>query len=596
MNKYIQYLSEIQLLLGDGSRKLPLIVSFFLLSSLIDLAGISLIVPYVALIVDPDGFIQGDLYKYLTYFRLPVDTNQMLISISFGLLGVFVFKAGVAIFINKIILSFSYKQGVKLSSHLMRSYQNLPYEEYLRRNSSEYVFLIQALAGQFSSILQSLLRLTSEVIVGSAIIILLAWTNGPALALLAIILGGGMYFYDHFFRRNIQKYGVLSNQYSTRMIQGIHEGIEGLKEIRILGHQEYFHSFVKENAKKAAEVRVKSSVISMAPRYLLEMLLIIFIVSLVLASFIFNYKVDLLLPTLSMFGIASIRLLPSATQIIAGITHVRFSRNAINLLYKDLKYIDKVAQDTPIKSIIQTQEEFNNLTLKNLDFSYENSNRLALNNISLKICAGESIGLIGASGSGKTTLVDMILGLLKHQDNELFYNNRPLNKYLSKWHSQVAYLPQQVFLIDASLKCNVALGLGEKSIDMDKLDDALRKAQLSELVSELPHGVDTMLGERGVRISGGQRQRVALARAFYHGRSVLIMDEATSALDTETESEIVNEIERLKGDITMIVIAHRLTTVQHCDRIYRLEKGVIVEEGNFQKVAQSSKQSVEVDT
>ena len=173
---------------------------------------------------------------------------------------------------------------------------------------------------------------------------------------------------------------------------------------------------------------------------------------------------------------------------------------------------------------------------------------------------------------------------------------KSLKKHLSKWHSQVAYLPQQIFLIDASLKCNVALGLEEKSIDMDKLDDALRKARLSELVNELPHGVDTMLGERGVRISGGQRQRVALARAFYHGRSVLIMDEATSALDTETESEIVNEIERLKGDITMIVIAHRLSTVQHCDRIYRLEKGVIVEEGSFQKVAQSSKQSVKVDT
>ena len=204
---------------------------------------------------------------------------------------------------------------------------------------------------------------------------------------------------------------------------------------------------------------------------------------------------------------------------------------------------------------------------------------MVLNQTSLSIRAGESIGIIGPSGSGKTTLIDLLLGLLKPEGGSISYNGDPLEKKLSKWRSQVAYLPQQVFLIDDTLKNNVALGVEEQKINEKLLLKALHKSQLAELVEQLPEGVNTFLGERGVRLSGGQRQRVALARAFYHQRSVLIMDEATSALDHETEREIVDEIKRLKGQITTIIIAHRLTTVQYCDRIYVLEEGKVVSSG-----------------
>ena len=221
---------------------------------------------------------------------------------------------------------------------------------------------------------------------------------------------------------------------------------------------------------------------------------------------------------------------------------------------------------------------------KGVGYRYPNTRQEALRDLDLVIRAGESIGLIGPSGSGKTTLVDVLLGLLEPQTGVLEYNGHPLQKTLSEWRRQVAYLPQQVFLIDNSLRCNVALGETASEIEESRLQEALRQARLSELVEQLPQGVNTILGERGVRLSGGQRQRVALARAFYHGRSVLVMDEATSALDNETEKEIVAEIQRLKGQKTMIVIAHRLTTVQHCDRIYRLDKGRIVEAGTPEQI------------
>ena len=254
-------------------------------------------------------------------------------------------------------------------------------------------------------------------------------------------------------------------------------------------------------------------------------------------------------------------------------------------LAKDVRFADNMPVNVSSTEGFNFQKtSFKDLRLRNVVFSYHNKQQLALEDISMKIQSGDSIGLIGLSGSGKTTLLDILLGLLEPQSGDIEFNGRQLQDNLEEWRSQVAYLPQQVFLIDNSMRCNVALGVEESVIDETKLREALRQARLSELVEQLPEGVDTILGERGVRLSGGQRQRVALARAFYHGRSVLVMDEATSALDNETEKEIVAEIQRLKGQKTMIVIAHRLTTVQHCDRIYRLEQGRIVEEGTPDQV------------
>jgi len=210
----------------------------------------------------------------------------------------------------------------------------------------------------------------------------------------------------------------------------------------------------------------------------------------------------------------------------------------------------------------------------------------ALKDISLQIRAGERIGLIGPSGSGKTTLVDVLLGLLEPQVGELYYNDRPLKDTLTKWRAQVAYLPQQVFLIDDQLRRNVALGAKDAEIDDARVEEALRQACLAELVHQLSDGIHTIIGERGIRLSGGQRQRIALARALYHGRDVFVMDESTSALDNDTEREIIDEIRRLKGQKTLIVIAHRLTTVQYCDRVYRLQNGAIVEHGTYERVVQ----------
>ena len=278
--------------------------------------------------------------------------------------------------------------------------------------------------------------------------------------------------------------------------------------------------------------------------------------------------------------------MPTTNLLVSGVTQIRFSRHATSRLYADLKDLEQIKSPKEQISLLSQDEiePFSELSLNNLKFRYVNAKQWALQDLTLSINAGESIGLIGPSGAGKTTLVDVLLGLLEPNEGELLYNGHSMRLALSDWRKQVAYLPQEVFLIDNTLRSNVAMGLDETEIDDVRLNKTLKQARLTELIEQLPQGVNTVLGERGVRLSGGQRQRVALARAFYHERSVLVMDEATSSLDNETEQEIVEEIKHLKGQKTLIVIAHRLTTVKHCDRIYKLEKGRIVEYGSYDQV------------
>jgi ATP-binding cassette, subfamily B, bacterial PglK len=584
-NKYKQYIKEIIFLLGDNSKKIPWFILLFLLSSFLDLAGIALIAPYVALITNPELFLEGDVFKLLISAGLSVDPEQLIISLGLLLIAVFLVKAISSILITRIIIIFSFSQEVNLRSYLMRSYQKLPYDLYLRRNSSEYIHAIQVLTSQFSNTMQMLLRLISESLVGLVILMMLAWNNIQVLSVLSFFLIGIIVVYDSIFRPKIRDFGRKINIHSMKMVQGIHEGIEGLKEIRILGNENYFHKIVDQNARANAKIGVSYNLISVAPRYLLELILISFIVLLVIGSITLGHNVIALLPLLSMFGIAAMRLVPSTTQIISGVTQLRLNRHGTKLLYDDLCQVKREnTDDTNIIDNNVKAEGFQTLEINKCSYIYPSTEEIVLQDISIIINRGDSVGLIGPSGAGKTTLVDIILGLLEPGSGRILYNGCKLESKLAEWRKCVAYLPQQVFLTDNSLRHNVAMGEEEDLIDDTKLAIALQQAQLETLINKLPQGLNTIIGERGIRLSGGQRQRIALARAFYFDRDVLVMDESTSSLDNETEQEIIEEIKQLKGKKTTIVIAHRLTTLKHCDHIYRLDNGVIVEHGSFNQV------------
>ena len=570
----LNYLKEILYILGDDKAKLLAIIILFFSLSMLELIGIGLIAPYIALVVDAKSTLDGVLGQVVRMVGLPNNAEQLLLYLGVMLVSIFLIKTILSIWINSVIVFYSNNQQVKLSNILMKSYQSLDYIEYINRNSSEYVHGINNLSSDYASILLLLLRSLSNLIISIVIIIFLVWQTPLELLLLIVITASFIYGYDVLFKEKVSDYGRKTNKYTNHILKTIHESMDGFKEIRVLGKEKYFRKELLDGQKNNAFYLSKSQIISTIPRYALELLLMIFIVLLVVISLFFGGDLKTLAPTLAVFGVAALKLLPAANSLSTTLTVLRGSRHSISILYDDIQNFDK-SKDKNVKEYASNiNNEFNNLTLNKIGFSYTSKNK-ELNDISLEIKKGESIGFMGQSGSGKTTLVDIILGLLKPDSGSISYNGIDLNKSLHSWLLQVAYLPQQVFLIDDTLRSNIALGLNEEDIDNKKIFSSLKQASLLEFVESIPSGIHTIVGDKGIRLSGGQRQRIALARAFYHNRNVLIMDESTSALDNETEREVVNEIKRLKNNKTTIVIAHRMSTLQYCDRIYKVDKGRI---------------------
>ena len=575
-----QYLKEILYLLDEDKKKLPLLIFLFLFLSFLEILGIGIVGPYIALVFDPQA-LDGRLGIVINALGLPKERDQLLTYSGIILVAIFLVKAILAIFVNYKIIYFCQNQTTKLRSYLMRSYQHLPYSDYLQRNSSEYINSILPLVAKFSGeVVQPSLKLISDGIVAVAILLLLAWSNWVALLLLLILLGVLVFVYDNLFRNRVKLYGASYNKASASLIKDVNEGIDGFKEIRVLGNELYFYNKVRNNSILLTEVQIKRQVVSVIPRYLLELSLISFIVSLIIVTIWTGGGQYELLSTLGVFGAASLKLLPATNTLSSSLIQLRYGRDTVTRLYSDFQKLRKVkVKKIPHKNKQIKMDNFKLLTLEKINFSYPNTVIKALDNVDLTLRAGESIGFIGQSGAGKTTIVDILLGLLEPVTGTIQYNGEYLSDFMVKWRTQIAYLRQQVFLIDNTLRNNIALGVVDKEIDDERIEKALKQASLMDLIEQLPNGVNTVIGERGARLSGGQCQRIALARAFYNNRKVLIMDEATSALDNETEQEVVEEIKQLKGKVTMIVIAHRLSTVQHCDRIYKMEKGRIVDVG-----------------
>jgi len=554
---------------------------------MLDLIGLGLIGPYTSLIINPESSVNSQFVGLISIFGdVSIDAPSLLPAIGLAVIGVFFLKASFGILIQWVILKFGASQRIRIGRVLMQAYQNMSYVIFLGRNSSDYIYNIDVLTGQFASgVIRPGLKLISEGIVIVAITSFLAWHNIELLTILIVLLGLIAVGYEKLFRRKLQKLGKTVNTSGSLMIGGIQEGISGLKEIRVLGKESYFFRKFSTGAVRYANSQALSQLISAAPRYFLEFILVTLAVVFLLSMSIFGYDLKPMAPILAVFGVAILRLIPAVNSLSTTLVQLGFSRNGVSRLYDDLRLLDDVAMVKVSHEKHSTKlNAFHEFSLSGVNFSYPGTGRFSLQDVSFNVLAGESIGVIGASGSGKTTLVDVILGLLVPQSGTLLYNKTNLTHCLDEWRCQVAYLPQDVFLIDGTLRSNIALGIKDCDVDEERLFRVIQRARLNDLVHSLENGVDTFLGERGQRVSGGQKQRIALARAFYHGRNVLILDEATSALDYEIENEIIEEIEMFKGEKTLIVIAHRLSILKHCEKIVRLDNGRIVQQGDYEEV------------
>ncbi len=574
------YFHEIWFLMGRDRKRLPFLFVFFLGISLIDIAGIGLVGPYIALVVDPDSYQKlPEIFEWTK--RFAPDRHSLIVFVGGGLVLLFTLKACVGILIDGAIFRFSLGRAAQLRIDLMRAYMAMPYERHLESNSARMVQTVQDFTAQFvEQTLIPMLRLVSEGVISIVILCFLAWVHGYAFALMVLLMSPSLYAYDKVFRSRMLMHGKMANLEMGKLLTALKEGVNGLREVRILGVEKYYRDMFEKGAISNAGNIAKAKTIITVPRYLLELTLVSFIVVLTVGAIWFEGRTDNILPVLGVFGVAAMRLIPSANSMMGGVSKLRVGRHSTDMLYRDLSEIQTHLDpsEPPDGAPIHAEENrrrVSTLEFRDVHYRYPTSHVDSLNGVSLSLVGGESIGLIGRSGSGKTTLVNVMLGLLRCHKGEVVFNGESIKNCMAAWRSHVAYLPQQVFIADSSIRCNVALGIPDNEIDDVAVWDAVNQACLKELIESLPNGLDTPLGENGARLSGGQRQRIALARAFYHDRDVLIMDESTSALDTDTERAVVEAIKALHGKKTMVVIAHRMSTVEHCDKIYRLDNGRI---------------------
>ena len=426
--------------------------------------------------------------------------------------------------------------------------------------------------------------MTSEGIVFIFILSLLFYTSPFALIILVAVLSSSVFLFEVTSRNKIREAGEIQNRYNVNLIKSVNESVNGIKEIRVFGKENFFKKRIEYITEKMMIYSVRSGILTMVPRHLLETVLVFFLVSLVMVSMLIYENLSDILPILGVFSAAALRILPTVTSLTAGIAQLRVNRYGIGFIYKDLKNYPQKSYSNSDFSKELNSKEFLDLEFLNVSFKYPKSSKNALTLVNFKYSSGESIGLIGSSGSGKTTLVNIMLGLLKPNEGEILFNGNSISKNTKTWLDKVAYLPQDIFLIDDKLINNIAIGEKSEKIDRLKITMAIKMAKVDKFVNDLPNGLETIIGQNGLKLSGGQKQRIALARAFYNAKDVIIMDEATSALDSQVEKEIINEIKQLKGKITTFIIAHRLSTLEHCDRIYEIKNGSIVNHGDFASI------------
>ncbi len=558
---------------------------FFFISSFLDLFGLSLIGAYIGFLLNPELLTESFISETLTNQGFPLNIEELIVFIGLSLVAVFFIKFLFGLFVTATISRFSLNSMVFIRLRTVEAINSMPYLDFISKNSSEFIQAINMHVGEIQNVLRESLTLSSNLIVSTAILIFLLITSPYAVLLLIVSLSVVWFGHRRFLSSKLEYFGELSVKGGVGVTKAFQESLYGMKDLKILNTGDLFSNRIIHNSQIVANNQFKKELINAFPRYILEFFLIFFLVSLILLSSLIGGSLKDTLPLITIFAAASVRLMPLVGALLLSIGEVSFKKNAVDYVNNLLReYEQKDFRTASQLQQVTVETPFEQLAVCNVSFKYPSREEPTLKDINLTVQEGEAIGIIGPSGSGKSTLIDLLLGFLKPEKGEINVNEYSIYSNLTGWRNQVAFMPQQVYLIDDTILNNVALGIKDEEIDHARITASLKAAQLQEYVEDLPDGYNTLVGERGLQMSGGQRQRVALARAFYFGRDILILDEATSSLDNKTEKEIIKNIKSLKGKKTLIVIAHRLTTLVNCDRIYEIDNGKIINEGSYEEV------------
>src|SRR3989344_4683452 len=546
------------------------LLSLMFIGMVLEALGIGLVIPAIALLTQSDFARNYPAFQSVLQSLGNPSQQSLVIGGMLILVGVYLIKVLFLAYLAWRQMRFAFGVQAQLSQRLFTTYLRQPYAFHLQRNSAQLISNVTSEVGMFTgSVVQSSMVLIAEslILVGLCCLLLIVEPLG-ALTVVSV-LGMAAWGFHRLTRKRIARWGESRQYHEGLRIQHLQQGLGGVKDVKVLGREtDFLGQYSVHNAQSARAGQLQAT-LQQLPRLWLELLAVSGLAILVISMLAQNRALEAVLPTLGLFTAAAFRLMPTVNRVLGAVQSLRYVLPVVDLMHAELKLSGpEVANTRSLVTPFRVALELNQVT-----YAYPGTAEPALKDISLTIQRGESVGFIGASGAGKSTLVDILLGLFTPDTGEVRVDGKDIQANLRNWQDQIGYVPQTIYLTDDTLRRNVAFGLPNEQIDDAAVQRAIQAAQLEDFVASLPDGLETLVGERGIRLSGGQRQRIGIARALYHDPAVLVLDEATSALDTDTELSVMKAVTALQGSKTILIIAHRLSTIQHCDRLYRLEQG-----------------------
>lgn len=575
------------ILTRDEKNHFFLLTALFFITSIFDIVGIGAIGYFLIIMMNPE------IVRHIPIINILLPRSwsiqHTLILLGCLILFAFLIKTTLSCFVQKKLISYCFEVGARIRLQLMELYLYAPYSYFVGQHTSEITNRILGYASNYASLC---LISFMTVLVHSVFIMAITsflFVLHPIITLMLIVMFSFIFFvHTLLVRGRLYIAGQNVNTSASQMIKSVQESFLGIKEVRILSKEKYFINTMKTASKIFADSNGLIGVYQKLPLYFLESGMFIFIIILCISELSLDVKVQSIIALCGILVTAGLRLLPSLFQWVSAMVGMQSTEHTLEVIYDNLVHSKENFNHEaawPKNMSMENKQfmHFENITFNDVSFRYPQMEIYALKSVNLTIKKGQSIGIIGTSGAGKSTLIDLLLGLLTPTHGQILLDGAPFSDRAA-WVTKFAYIPQNIYLLDASIKQNIIFGELESFVDQPRLHKAIQMAQLENVISNLPRGVDTHIGENGIKLSGGQRQRIALARAFYHEREIIVMDEATAALDNETEHAVVESIKHLHQIKTLIIIAHRYTTIKHCDIIYRFHEGKLIDYGSYEEV------------
>lgn len=541
----------------------------------LELMGVSVILPIINGIMAPDKMLEEPVYIWIYEKFHMTSVRPLIMLLLVSLIVVYVIKNAFLIYMYNKQYKFIFENQRVLADRMVKCYMSQPYLFHVSKNSAELLRNINEDTGNFFGALQAGIKLLTELMVCLVLGVYLLIKDKTITISVVCLLAIMLWLSVKVYKKNLVRMGARNRFYQMSLNKWVQQSFGGIKEVKILNKEKFFYDKYDEAYRGHAKSEYTYHTLLMIPKPIIETMCICGLLGAIAIKFWWRgADITYFVPILSVFAIAAFRLLPSFNRITEYLGTILYQKSAITSIYEDLKEIDELNAQKREKNKEEKAIQFQNkIEIKDLTFSYPGAEKEVLKDLNLEIRKKSSVAFIGHSGAGKTTLADILMGLLKPAKGDVCVDGVSIFEGLNSWHQIIGYIPQTIYLMDDTIKNNIAFGIEEKEIDPARLKYAVEQAQLAQLIEELEFGLDTKIGEMGVRLSGGQRQRIGIARALYHNPEILVLDEATSALDNETEKAVMDAIETLHGKMTLIIIAHRLSTIKDCDYVYEIGDG-----------------------